>query len=207
MQTHSKLTCTYILVDRRAQRYSHTLAHCTVHMHTHTLTHASIPICSQHTQRSNMKHSWSWSYAVGELGIVLTVFHSWFSLNTIKLVIVSSSFIYQPFEISGLPLRYRVSTILPSFHRTKLERDSIRSSIVNSITNALYFSMWNNTKRWPMYIMLSIEATVYADSSDKYSSIFKISRREKKGLLSVFKYVKYLQVFWSLIAGVGRSST
>lgn len=49
-----------------------------------------------------------------------------------------------------------------------------------------------------MYIMLSIEATVYADSNDKYSSIFKISKTTKKemGLLSVLKYsVKYLQVF------------
>ena len=41
-----------------------------------------------------------------------------------------------------------------------------------------------------MYIMLSIEATVYADSNDKYSSIFKISKTKKKkrkkklGLLS-----------------------
>lgn len=31
-----------------------------------------------------------------------------------------------------------------------------------------------------MYIMLSIEATVYADSNDKYSSIFKISKTTKK---------------------------
>ena len=56
-----------------------------------------------------------------------------------------------------------------------------------------------------MYIMLSIEATVYADSDDKYSSIFKIStttkikdkqKKKKLGLLSVLKYsVKYLQVF------------
>lgn len=47
--------------------------------------------------------------------------------------------------------------------------------------------------------MLSIEATVYADSNDKYSSIFKFSKTTKKkemGLLSVLKYsVKYLQVF------------
>lgn len=55
-----------------------------------------------------------------------------------------------------------------------LERNSIKSSIVISITDALYFSMWNNTKRWSMYTMLSIEATVYADSNHKYSSIFKI---------------------------------
>ena len=53
-----------------------------------------------------------------------------------------------------------------------------------------------------MYIMLSIEATVYADSNDKYSSIFKTSKtkkqtnKQKLGLLSVLKYsVKYLQVF------------
>lgn len=52
-----------------------------------------------------------------------------------------------------------------------------------------------------MYIMLSIEATVYADSNDKYSSIFKISKtttttKKEMGLLSVLKYsVKYLQVF------------
>lgn len=53
--------------------------------------------------------------------------------------------------------------------------------------------------------MLSFQATVYADSNDKYNSIFKISkikkrRNEKKkkelGLLSVLKYsVTYLQVF------------
>lgn len=50
-----------------------------------------------------------------------------------------------------------------------------------------------------MYKMLSFEATVYADSNDKYSSIFKISKTKKKkklGLLSVLKYsVTYLQVF------------
>lgn len=31
-----------------------------------------------------------------------------------------------------------------------------------------------------MYIMLSIEATVYADSNDKYISIFKISKTKKR---------------------------
>lgn len=47
-----------------------------------------------------------------------------------------------------------------------------------------------------MYIMLSIEATVYADSNDKYSSIFQISKTKKLRLLSDLKYrVKYLQVF------------
>lgn len=47
-----------------------------------------------------------------------------------------------------------------------------------------------------MYIMLSIEATVYADSNDKYSSIFQISKKKKLGLLSELKYsVKYLHVF------------
>ena len=30
-----------------------------------------------------------------------------------------------------------------------------------------------------MYIMLSIEATVYADSNDKYSSIFKIFKDKR----------------------------
>lgn len=40
--------------------------------------------------------------------------------------------------------------------------------------------------------MLSIQATVYTDSNDKYSSIFNVSKR---GLSSQFKYsVKYLQV-------------
>lgn len=57
--------------------------------------------------------------------------------------------------------------------------------------------------------MLSFQATVYADSNDKYNSIFKISKTKKKkkrkkknkqkkklGLLSVLKYsVTYLQVF------------
>lgn len=50
-----------------------------------------------------------------------------------------------------------------------------------------------------MYIMLSIEATVYADSNDKYSSIFKISKTKKKKSWDYYqelKYsVKYLQVF------------
>lgn len=52
-----------------------------------------------------------------------------------------------------------------------------------------------------MYIMLSIEATVYADSNDKYSSIFQISKtkkeKEKLGLLcSALKYsVTYLHLF------------
>lgn len=60
-----------------------------------------------------------------------------------------------------------------------------------------------------MYIMLSIEATVYADSNDKYISIFKISKTKTKkerklGLLSEFKYsVTYLQVVWSLVPGGG----
>lgn len=40
--------------------------------------------------------------------------------------------------------------------------------------------------------MLSIQATVYTDSNDKYTSIFHVS---KTGLSSQFKYsVKYLQV-------------
>lgn len=51
--------------------------------------------------------------------------------------------------------------------------------------------------------MLSFQATVYADSNDKYNSIFKIlktkkkkKRKKKLGLLSVLKYsVTYLQVF------------
>lgn len=34
-----------------------------------------------------------------------------------------------------------------------------------------------------MYIMLSIEATVYADSDDKYSSIFKISKTKEAGII------------------------
>lgn len=43
-----------------------------------------------------------------------------------------------------------------------------------------------------MYIMLSVQATVYTDSNDKYTSIFNGS---KMGLSSQFKYsVKYLQV-------------
>ena len=54
-----------------------------------------------------------------------------------------------------------------------------------------------------MYKLLSLEATVYADSNDKYSSIFKISKTKTLGLLSVFKYSAYLQVF-SLVPGVGR---
>lgn len=45
--------------------------------------------------------------------------------------------------------------------------------------------------------MLSIKATVYADSNDKYGSIFKTTKKKKKemGLLSELKYsVEYLQV-------------
>lgn len=58
-----------------------------------------------------------------------------------------------------------------------------------------------------MYIMLSIEATVYADSNDKYSSIFKISKTKKSWdyyyrnlniVLSIYR------LFWSLVPGVGR---
>lgn len=81
---------------------------------------------------------------------------------------------------------------LPAFYHTKLERTLLEAGFM-SITNALYFSMWNNTKGWPMYIMLSIQATVYTDSNDKYTSIFNVLKR---GLSSEFKYsVKYLQVF------------
>lgn len=50
-----------------------------------------------------------------------------------------------------------------------------------------------------MYIMLSIEATVYADSNDKYSSIFKISKTKRKSwdyyyqnlniVLSIYRFV------------------
>ena len=66
-----------------------------------------------------------------------------------------------------------------------------------------------------MYIMLSIEATVYADSDDKYSSIFthfqeeegkkkrKIIENRDFFFTSVFKYrVKYLQVFRVWYQGV-----
>lgn len=57
-----------------------------------------------------------------------------------------------------------------------------------------------------MYIMLSIEATVYADSNDKYSSIFKISKTKQSWdyyqnlniVLSIYRFV------WSLVPGVGR---
>lgn len=61
-----------------------------------------------------------------------------------------------------------------------------------------------------MYKMLSLEATVYADSNDKYSSIFQISKTKKKpkqklGLLSVLKYsVTYLQVFGVWYREVGE---
>lgn len=154
--------------------------------HTHTKTHTDTRHKSLTCPRrqSNVKKTRPHGYMLLE-NSGLTVVHSWFfSVNTIKLVIVSSSFIcmylyifiyIKLFETSGLPLLYRVSSTPPSVYRTKLERDSIRSSIVVSAAHALYFSMWNNTKRWPMYIMLSIEATVYVDSNDKYSSIFKIS--------------------------------
>lgn len=47
-----------------------------------------------------------------------------------------------------------------------------------------------------MYIMLSIEATVYADSDDKYNSIFKIStkRQTKKS----WDYYQYLNIVLSI---------
>lgn len=55
-----------------------------------------------------------------------------------------------------------------------------------------------------MYIMLSIEATVYADSNDKYSSIFQISKKKKS-----WDYYQNLNIvlsiymcFWSLVPGV-----
>lgn len=58
-----------------------------------------------------------------------------------------------------------------------------------------------------MYIMLSIEATVYADSNDKYSSILKFSKTRKLGLLSELKQsVMYLQAFGVWYQGP-RSST
>ena len=40
-----------------------------------------------------------------------------------------------------------------------------------------------------MYKMLSLEATVYADSDDKYSSIFKISKTKKS-----WDYYQYLNI-------------
>lgn len=56
-----------------------------------------------------------------------------------------------------------------------------------------------------MYIMLSIEATVYADSNDKYSSIFQISDKKKKSW-DYYQHLnivlRYLQVVWSLVPGV-----
>lgn len=49
-----------------------------------------------------------------------------------------------------------------------------------------------------MYKMLSFQATRYADSNDKYSSIFKKKKSQKTiklGLLAVLKYsITYLQV-------------
>lgn len=44
-----------------------------------------------------------------------------------------------------------------------------------------------------MYKMLSFEATVYADSNDKYSSIFKISKTKKKKKKS-WDYYQYLNI-------------
>lgn len=55
--------------------------------------------------------------------------------------------------------------------------------------------------------MLSIQATVYTDSNDKYASIFNVLKR---GPSSEFKYsVKYLQVFgvWYQGASWTYSST
>lgn len=100
------------------------------------------------------------------------------------------------FETSGLTQLYRVSTTPPS-HRTKLERNSIKSLIVIFHRGALYFSMWNNTKRWSMYTMLSIRATVYvSDSHDKYNSIFKIfeNKQNKKS----WDYYQYLNIVLSI---------
>lgn len=59
-----------------------------------------------------------------------------------------------------------------------------------------------------MYIMLSIEATVYADSNDKYSSIFKISKTKQS-----WDYYQNLNIVLSIYRFVlefgtrGRSST
>lgn len=53
--------------------------------------------------------------------------------------------------------------------------------------------------------MLSIQATVYTDSNDKYTSIFTVSKR---GLSSEFKYsVKYLQVFGVWYQGASWSDS
>lgn len=94
-------------------------------------------------------------------------------------------------NFNGVDRHYCTMLALPSFYRTKLERTLLEAGFM-SITNALYFSMWNNTKGWPMYIMLSVQATVYTDSNDKYTSIFNGS---KMGLSSQFKYsITYLQV-------------
>lgn len=43
-----------------------------------------------------------------------------------------------------------------------------------------------------MYIMLSFEATVYADSKDKYSSIFKTSKTKS------WDYYQYLNIVLSI---------
>lgn len=108
-------------------------------------------------------------------------------------------FIYQNLKTSGLPLPYRVSTILPSFlpsfYRTKLERNSIRSSIVIPITD---FSMWNNTKRWPMYKCCHSKLRYMLTATINTALALEFQRQKKKklGLLSVLKYsVMYLQVF------------
>lgn len=62
-----------------------------------------------------------------------------------------------------------------------------------------------------MYIMLSIEATVYADSNDKYSSIFQISTKKTKQNKKIWDYYQNLNIvlsiymcFWSLVPGVCR---
>lgn len=75
-------THTHTVVGTQERTYIVTLAH------PHTCTSVHFITQSNRTFRNSL----SWLYAVGELGF-LTVVHSWFfSVNTIKLVIVSSSF-------------------------------------------------------------------------------------------------------------------
>lgn len=56
-----------------------------------------------------------------------------------------------------------------------------------------------------MYKMLPLEATVYADSNDKYNSIFKISKTKRKTNWDYYQFLNImLSIYRCLEFGTGR---
>lgn len=104
-------------------------------------------------------------------------------------------FIYQTLETSGLPLLYRVSTILPSTVQNQREtlleaQQSFPSQTPSTFQCEIILKGDLCTKCCHLKLQYMLTATINTALS------LKFQRQKKLGLLSVLKYsVTYLQVF------------